>query len=411
MFLFSQNPRWYTFVHQGQDMTQNFDAIIIGAGVIGTSIAFHLAERGLKPVILERKQLGFGATGSSSGLVRMHYDLEVESQLAWTSFQYFRNWTERVGGECGFRRTGFLDIEHAKHTTQLRNNVEMHKRIGIPAEVISGADVKKLAPSFFTEDIEFAAYEPESGYADATLTANSFLAAAKERGAVYIQDCAVIGAQTTSGRVTRVQTSRGDFSAPVVINTAGAWAGKVSDLFGVPIPIDTWTHDVLHVRRPPQIGEHPTVIDNSLDMYFRPDSGGLTLAALEDDSRIGESPDADLGYVAKNFAERAVDRICKRVPAMEEGSYHSSLVGRDGLTPDQRAIIGETSLEGYYLATGFSGTGFKISPAVGLCLTELILDGKASTVDISSFTPARFERGEHLKGENDYGSVWHNVSS
>jgi len=287
----------------------------------------------------------------------------------------------------------------------------MHKRIGIPTEVISGADVKLLAPSFFTDDIEFAAYEPESGYADATLTANSFLTAAKERGAIYMQDCDVSGVEITGGKVTSVQTTRGDFSAPIIINAAGAWAGKVSDLFGVPIPFGTWTHDVLHVRRPPQIGEHPTVIDSSLSMYFRPDSGGLTLVALEDDSRLGESPDAELGYVAKGFADRAIDRICKRVPAMEEGSYHSSLVGRDSLTPDQRAIIGETDLQGYYLATGFSGTGFKLSPAVGLCVSELVLDGKANTVDISAFTPARFERGEHLKGENDYGFIWRNASS
>lgn len=392
-------------------MTQNFDAIIIGAGVIGTSIAFHLTERGLKPVILERKQVAFGATGSSSGLVRMHYDLEVESRLAWTSFQYFRNWSERVGGECGFRRTGFLHIEPADHVTQLRSNVEMHKRIGIPTEVITGADVKRLAPSFFTDDIEFAAYEPESGYADATLTANSFLTAAKERGAVYMQDCAVSGVQITDGKITSVQTTRGDFSAPIIINAAGAWAGKVSDLFGVPIPLDTWTHDVVHIRPPSQIGEHPTVIDSSLSMYFRPDSGGLTLVALEDDSRLGEPADAELDYVAKGFVDRAIDRICKRIPAMEEGSYHSSHTGRDSLTPDQRAIIGDTNLQGYYLATGFSGTGFKLSPAVGLCVSELVLDGKANAVDISAFTPMRFERGELLKGENDYGFIWRSAST
>jgi sarcosine oxidase subunit beta len=387
-------------------MTQNFDAIIIGAGVIGTSIAFHLAERGMKPVLLERKQLAFGATGSSSGLVRMHYDLEVESRLAWASFQYFRNWGERVGGKCGFRRTGFLHIEPTNHITQLRSNVEMHKKIGIPTEVITGADVKRLAPSFFTDDIEFAAYEPESGYADATLTANSFLSAAKEHGAVYLPDCAVSAAQISGDKVTSVQTSRGDFSAPIIINAAGAWAGKVSDLFGVPIPLDTWTHDVVHIRRPSKIEEHPTVIDSSLSMYFRPDSGGLTLVALEDDSRMGEPADADLGYVAKGFVDRAIDRICKRIPEMEEGSYHSSHTGRDSLTPDQRAIIGETNLQGYYLATGFSGTGFKLSPAVGLCMSELILDGRSKAVDISQFTIKRFESGESLKGEHSYGNIW-----
>ena len=392
-------------------MSQNFDALIIGAGVMGTSIAFHLTQRGLKPVILERKQVGFGATGSSSGLVRMHYDLEVESHLAWVSFQYFRNWSERVGGECGFHRTGFLHIEPAKHHAQLRANVEMQKRIGIPTEVITGADVKRLSPSFKTDDIEFAAYEPESGYADATLTANSFLTIAKECGAVYMQDCDVTGAQITSGKVTGVRTTRGDFSAPIIINAAGAWAGKVSEMFGVSIPLDTWTHDVVHVRRPAHLGEHLTVIDSSLGMYFRPDSGNLTLIALEDDSRMGEPADADLGYVAKDFVDRAIDRICLRIPAMEEGSLHSSHVGRDSLTPDQRAILGPAGPQGYYLATGFSGTGFKLSPAVGLCLSELILDGKANTVDISGFTPTRFERGEMLKGQYGYGFIWRNANS
>ncbi|MBK7455584.1 MAG: FAD-binding oxidoreductase [Anaerolineales bacterium] len=387
-------------------MTKNFDAIVIGAGVIGISTAFHLAERGLKPVILERKEIGYGATGKSSGLVRMHYDLEVESRLAWESFQYFRDWSERVGGECGFRRTGFLHIETADHEVQLRKNVEMHQKIGIPASVISGGDVKKLAPHFKTDDIAFAAYEPESGYADPMLTANSLLAAAKDHGAIYVQDCEVSGSQSAGGKVTGLQTSRGSFSAPIIINAAGAWAGKVSELFGVSIPLGTWTHDVVHIRRPAQIADHLTVIDNSLNMYFRPDSGNLTLVALEDDSRLDEPAEKDLGYVAKDFVERAIDRICKRVPEMEQGSLHSSHVGRDSLTPDQRAIIGAAGPQGYFLATGFSGTGFKLSPAVGLCMSELILDGSAKTVDISGFDPMRFERGQHLKGENEYGSIW-----
>jgi sarcosine oxidase subunit beta len=392
-------------------MSQNFDAIIIGAGVMGTSIAFHLTEKGLKPLILERRQVGFGATGSSSGLVRMHYDLEVESRLAWASFQYFRNWRERVGGECGFTRTGFLHIEPEKHASQLRGNVEMQKRLGIPTGIISGDDVKRLAPAFHTEDISIAAYEPESGYADATLTANSFLTAAKARGAEFMQDCEVTGLQVSAGKITGVKTAGAEFSAPVVINAAGAWAGSVSEMAGVKIPLDTWTHDVVHVRRPAAVGDHPTVIDSSLGMYFRPDSGGLTLVALEDDSRIGESPDAELGYVAKDFVERSIERICMRIPAIEHGSLHSSHVGRDSLTPDQRAIIGAAGPQGFYLVTGFSGTGFKLSPAVGLCVSELVVDGVAKSIDITGFDAARFERGEYLKGEHDYGFIWRNSLS
>jgi len=387
-------------------MAQNHDVIVIGAGVIGLSTAFHLAERGLKVVVLERREIAAGATGRSSGLVRMHYDLEAESRLAWVSFQYFRDWRNRVGGEAGFTRTGFLHIESAGHERQLRANVAMHKRIGIPTNVISGEDVKRLAPSFKTDDIGFAAYEPESGYADPTLTAGSFLDAAKALGAAYVQDCEVTGIQVSSGRVTGVKTTRGDFGAPVIVNAAGAWAAKIGEMAGVKIPIDTWTHDVAHIRRPPEVGEHPAVIDNSQNMYFRPDSGGLTLVALEDDNRLGEPPDSEVGYVAKDFIERVVDRICRRIPGMEAGSLHSSHAGRDGLTPDQRAVMGQAGPQGFYHATGFSGTGFKLSPAVGLCMTELILDGGARTVDISGFDPGRFARGEHLRGEHDYGATW-----
>lgn len=389
-------------------MTQNFDVIIIGAGVMGTSLAFHLSKRGLKPLLVEKNQVGFGATGSSSGLVRMHYDLKVESQLAWESFHYFKNWAEVVGGECGFRRTGFIHLEPAEQHHNLRANVEMQKGIGIKTEIITGADVKKLSPSFYTDDIEIAAYEPESGYADATLTANSFLTAAKNLGTVFMQDCEVIGSQISHGAVTGIRTSRGDFFAPIVINAAGAWAGKISEMFEYPIQLSTWTHDVLHIRRPAHVEEHLTVIDMQRGLYFRPDTGNLTLVALTDDSRFGESPDADRHYVEKDFVERAIERVIGRVPALEQGSLHSTHVGRDSLTKDQRAIIGKAGPEGYYLVTGFSGTGFKISPAVGLCVSELIVDGEAKTIDISGFDPKRFERGEILKGEFDYGFIWGN---
>ena len=388
-------------------MAQTYDAIVIGAGVVGVSIAFHLAEQGLKPVILERREIACGATGRSSGLVRMHYDLEAESRLAWVSFQYFRNWRERVGGECGFTRTGFLYIDSPKHNTQLRANVEMHKRIGILTDVITADDVKRLAPAFVTDDFELAAYEPESGYADPALTTGSFLEAAKARGAAYVQDCEVTAIQVSSGKVTGAQTNRGDYSAPIIVNAAGAWAARIGKMVDEIIPLDTWTHDVAHLRRPPEVGDHPTVIDSALSMYFRPDTGGLTLVALEDHNRLGEPPDSESRYVAKDFVQRAVDRLCRRIPAMESGSLHSSHVGRDGLTPDQRAILGQAGPQGFYLATGFSGTGFKTSPAVGLCMAEMIVNGRAATIDISGFGLDRFGRGELLKGEHDYGSIWH----
>ncbi|GAB4445864.1 MAG: FAD-binding oxidoreductase [Anaerolineales bacterium] len=386
-------------------MNETYDAIVIGAGVIGASVACSLSRRGLKVLILERKTAAAGATGASSGLVRMHYDVEVDSALAWESFHFFKNWRERIGGECGFRKTGFLQIVAPEKNDHLRANVAMHKRIGILTEVVTAAEVKRIAPMLKTDDFELAAYEPESGYADPVLTTNSFLEQAKAHGAALKQACEVTAIRVSGGRVQGVESGKGSFDAPIVVNCAGTFAGRVARMAGVEIPLSTWTHDVAFVRRPPQVGMHPTVIDDALAMYFRPE-GGLTLVALEDGNRMGEAPEADLGQVEKGFVMRAIERICRRVEGMEEGALHSTHVGRDGLTPDQRAVMDKAGPDGFYVACGFSGTGFKLSPAVGVCMSELILDGRAKLVDISSLTLERFARGEFLRGEHSYGDIW-----
>jgi sarcosine oxidase subunit beta len=386
-------------------MNPSYDAIVIGAGVIGASMACNLSRRGLKVLILERQSAGSGATGASSGLVRMHYDLEVDAALAWQSFHFFRNWRERIGGECGFHRTGFLQIVTPDKNDQLRGNVEMHKKLGIPTEVIPAAEVKTLAPMFKTDDFELAAYEPESGYADPVLTTNSFLEQAKAHGAVLKQDCEVTGIRLRGGKVQGVESGRGGVDAPILVNCAGTFADRIGRMAGVEIPLTTWTHDVAFVKRPPNVGMHPTCIDDALSMYFRPE-GQLTLIGLEDNNRMGEPAEAELSRVEHGFVMRAIDRICERMEGMDEGSLHSTHVGRDGLTPDQRAIMDQAGPDGFYIACGFSGTGFKLSPAVGVCMSELILDGKAKLVDISSLNLGRFARGEWLRGEHSYGDLW-----
>jgi sarcosine oxidase subunit beta len=389
-------------------MPETAEALIIGAGVHGASLAFHLAQRGLKSILLERSFLAAGATGRSSGLVRMHYDLEPESRLAWASFRYFRNWAEMVGGECGFTRTGFIQLVGPEYVDALRANVAMHQRIGIPSLLIGVDDVRRLAPYLYTQDFEVAAFEPESGYADPTSTAKAFLEAAKRNGARLVQDCQVSGIKIRAGRVEGVDSNKGEFFAPIVINAAGARAAQVGRMAGLDLPVDTWRHDTLFVRRPAEIGpSHLTVIDDINNMYFRPETGSLTLVGLEDGNPLGESPEGDTDYARPGFIDRAVERICQRIPVMEKGSYHSAQGGYDGITPDQRAILGLAGPEGHYLCCGFSGTGFKISPAVGACMAELILDGQASTVDITPFHLERFSEGELLSGEHAYKDIWH----
>jgi len=388
-------------------MTQTYDAIVIGAGVMGASLAFHLAERGLKTAILERKVTASGATGHSSGLVRMHYDLAAESELTFKSYKlYFSNWRERVGGDCGFINTGFMQIAKREHEDRLRGNVANQQRIGINTSVISADEVRKLFPDLLTDQFDYAAFEPDSGYADATLTTNSFLECAKRNGASLIQNCEVTAIHTSGGQVTGVSTTKGEFSAPIIVNAAGAWARQVAGLAGIDVPLITWTHDVAFLHRPASLGKFPAVIDDTINCYFRPEGGALILAAGEDESLRGEPPDAEDQTPTPTFLEKLIDAMIQRIPKIEESGLHSIHVGRDGITPDQRAIYGGSGLDGFYLACGLSGTGFKTSPAAGASLVELILDGAPKTVDITPFRFERFAEGQLLEGEYGYGHIW-----
>jgi sarcosine oxidase subunit beta len=388
-------------------MTNFFDAIIIGAGVHGASLAYHLALRGVKPLVLEKSFVAAGATGRSSGLVRMHYDLEPEARLAYLSFSYFRDWSEKVGGQCGYTCTGFLQLVSADQVEALKANVAIQQRIGINTRLVTASEVQGLAPMLATDDVVLAAYEPESGYADPTLTASSLVRAAQAGGAVFMQDCRVTALQVSGGRVQGVVSSRGNFSAPVVVNAAGPWSNEICRMAGVDLPLGTWRHDVLFVKRPPQLKDpHLTVIDFPNLVYFRPEGLDLTLVALEDGNPLNESPHGNVNRARPGFVEAAIERICRRVPLMEHAHVHSDHSGYDSITPDQHPVLGPAGPDGFFLDTGFSGTGFKISPATGLCMSEWILDGKPSTVDLTIFSPARFAQGRQIRGEHAYHSIW-----
>jgi sarcosine oxidase subunit beta len=235
-------------------------------------------------------------------------------------------------------------------------------------------------------------------------SAAALMNAARAKGARLVQDCTVTAIQTSGGKVTGVETTQGAFSAPVIVNAAGPWADKLNKMVGLDLEYTTWQHDVMFVVRPPELSlPHPTCIDFGNEMYFRPE-GNLTLVGLEDGNPMGQSPDGDADHAQKGFVDRAIDRLCKRIPAMEKGGLHSAHGGYDGITPDQHPMLGAMGPDGFYLDCGHSGTGFKTSVAVGLCMSELILDGAAKTVDISSLRPQRFAEGKQIKG--NYKSMW-----
>ncbi len=388
-------------------MTDTADVIVIGAGVQGASLAFHLASRGASVVVLERSTVAAGATGRSSGLVRMYYDLLAETRLAWISYPYFRDWAERVGGECGFTRTGFLWIEPPSGDDRLRATVADHQALGIETSVVDAAEMRRIAPGLAVVDDELAAYEPGSGYADPSGTASAFMHGARDRGARLVQGAEVTAISVDGGRVTGVTTSRGSFAAPAVVNVAGAWAGRIARLAGLDIPITVWRHDTGYLGAPASVARPiPVVIDSANAMYLRPEGPELVLIGLEDHSGMGGSPDRETSEADPDFRDRATERIIRRVPGLIDGTFRTSHSGQDGITPDQRPILGPAGPAGFYLDCGHSGTGFKTAPAVGLGMSQLILDGKATSVDIAPFELGRFAEGRHLAGEHGGHPIW-----
>ena len=389
-------------------MIESADVIVVGAGVQGASLAFHLARRGARVLVLERSTVAAGATGRSSGFVRMHYDLESESRLAWASYPYFRDWSERVGaGDCGFVRTGFLQVVPAELADHLRANVEMHRRIGIDSRVVGPAEIAELLPGARTADIAAGAYEPASGYADPSGTAAGFLAAARELGARLIPGCRVDAVLVENGVVVGVATDRGRFAAPAVVDAAGAWAAELAMTVGVALPVEAWRHPTAYFGLPAGRGpEFPIVIDEIQQVYFRPEGREMMLVGLEIGNEIGGSPSRPLESLRSSDLEEMVSRVCARVPWMANGTLRTAHGGQDGITPDQRAILGRAGPAGFFVACGFSGTGFKTAPAVGACLAELILDGQATTVDISGYALDRFATGRLLEGDHSYGRLW-----
>jgi len=389
-------------------MGETADVVIVGAGVQGASLAFHLARRGAAVVVVERETAASGASGRSSGFVRMHYDLEIESRLAWASYPYFRDWDAIVrAGSCDFVRTGFLMLVPRAHAESLRGNVAMHVRLGIPSRLIGPADVTALLPGAVVDDVDHAAYEPESGYADPTATTAGFLAAARRDGARVFQGRRVAGVVVTGDRVRGVETSDGIIAAPVVVDAAGAWAGALARTAGVEAPIEAWRHDTAYFGLPgDRTTDFPVVIDHARQVYFRPEGRELMLVGLESGNTIGGSPDRPLAAQSAATIDTMVDAVCARVPWMAAGTFRTSHGGQDGITPDQHAILGPSGPDGFFLDCGHSGTGFKTAPAIGASLAEWILDGTPTTVDITPFSLDRFAAGRHLVGEHPYGPLW-----
>jgi len=384
-------------------MSRTADVVVVGGGVNGASIAYALAARGVKVVLVEKGAVAGGASGRSSALVRMHYTNEWDARLAWASFPVFRHWTELMGGPAVFTRTGFVNVVAPPYAENLRRNVLMLQRIGVPTRPITPAELKTLQPFANVDDVGAAAYEPESGYADPAETVEGFRRRAVELGARVLQWTAVTRIDRRESRVLGVETSAGRIEAGGVVVAAGAWSRRLCDEIGLPLPARPKAIDTVAVSRPPELREpHMVFIDNVQGNYFRPEAGGLTLVGVPC-QEWDIDPDTLATGLPASAAAMGAGLLTHRIPAMERATLARGYRAFDGYSPDRHAILGRVDgIDGLYVATAFSGSGFKIAPAVGACLAELIVDGRAETVDIDAFALRRFVEGRTVEGPYPY---------
>jgi len=397
--------------NEATDMISRAEVVVIGGGCNGASIAYHLAKRGVTNVaLLEKSFLAFGGTGKSSAIVRQHYSNEETAKMALESLRVFQNFEREVGGASGFTQTGFLVLVGPKDLDGLKTNVAMQWDLGIETRVISVQELNELEPEIRTADLAAAAYEPQSGYADPVSTTDSFAKQAESMGAKVLVKTEVVGIRTENGKVQSVVTNRGKIDADVVVNATGVWGARIAEMAGVEVPLIPTRHPVCYMRCPEGFREmNRVVVDYPNAMYLKPEGipgRKFQVGSIESNvTGLEIDPDNYGDGIDFETITRYAGRVTARYPRMEMGVTMGGFSGPYDITPDWHPILDKTCVEGFYLAVGFSGHGFKLCPAVGRLMAELITEGKTSCVNIRFFRSSRFEEGKPIRGRYEYSIV------
>ncbi len=380
-------------------MPTHVDVIVIGGGIMGTSIAWQLAKRGAGRVLLvERETIAAGASGRTGALLRQHYTNRPEAILARESLTVFRNWPDIVGGDCGYVPWGVIvtvdqSSAVAHNVELLAENVAFQRGLGIETEIVSADDLKALQPWATVDDIQTAAYEARSGYADSVAATRSMADAAECAGVQIVEGVRTTAILSDGSRVTGIETDRGTILAGTVVLAAGPWSVPLAASAGVALPIETLRVQVAIVHRPRELAEPPFVfLDMAVGFFTRPWGPGRSLIGVAggDQHDAADPEDYALGNDA-SYPAFAKATAARRIPAMARASYLHGHAGLYDMSPDTHPIIGHVGPEGLYTACGFSGAGFKKGPAVGQALAETILDGRTSVADLIPFRLSRFD--------------------
>ena len=375
------------------------EVIIIGGGVMGASIAYHLVARGHKGVLLLEKGefFGEGATGRCAGGVRYQFGTEVNIRLSQASLPMLEHFEEQIGQPLNFRKSGYLFLlTQEKDVEAFHAHLELQRDCGVKTDWLERKEVLERLPMMQLDDIIAGTYNDQEGIVDPNSVVMGYIRAARNMGLTAINGVEVTGVQTRAGKIRGVQTSAGTISAPIVINAAGPWAGLIGKMVGLPIPIVPLRRQWLTATPIPELpGNFPFVIDFAQSLYFHPEGEGLLTGMSNPLEKFGFDQRIDRDWELKHL-----EAASARLPILEKAGVASSLAGLYEVTPDAHPIYGETPVEGFYICSGFSGHGFMHGPISGKLVSEILLDGEAHSVDVSMLDLARFEEGRLIHEYN-----------
>ena len=368
------------------------DVVIIGGGVMGASTAFHLAEAGVRNILLlEAEQLAGGSTSKAAGGIRAQFSDELNIALALRSLDAFEQFHIRPGGDIDLHQDGYLFLlTTADDVSTFERSVELQNRCGVPSRMLSALEARALSPLIEIDDVLAAAFCGRDGRANPEAVVHGYAAGARARGAQLVSGCRVTGISRRDASITDVQTSLGSVATGTVVATAGPWSRSVGALAGVDLPVDPVRRPIWYTEALPALPPNiPMTIDFSTGFYFHPDGRGLLFGMADHDQPPGfDSP------MRPDWLERVGEVAARRIPSLTDVGIAGGWTGFYEVSPDDNALIGEFEVPSRFLyATGFSGHGFLQGPAVGEVMADLV-QGKRPFVDVSPLSVDRFASGE-----------------
>jgi len=379
---------------------QTAEVVIIGGGIVGSSIAYHLLAAGCKDVlVIERESAqGKGSTGKSMGGVRAQFSTPVNIQMSLYSIPFYASFDERLGYPAGYRPQGYLFCAtQEKHMAYLRANYQKQVAMGLKdVQLVAADDIRGMFPQLHSDDIVGGSFCSSDGFVDPYSAMNGFMTWAADHGAKLSKNTIVTGIQLDAAGIAAIETSKGTIATRKAVNCAGAWAATVAEMAGIDLPVEPLRRMLVPTEPFDQFPHTaPMIIDMSNGFHFRPEALGFLLAWNDPEETPGYKTDFDPAFI-----EKILTRAADRVPVFENLAVNPkrAWAGLYEMTPDHHPILGlAPGVPGFFLANGFSGHGVMHAPATGKILADLILTGKTDLVDASLLDLARFTEGRMIE--------------